>query len=96
LRRKRQIALLVFVSSIGLRHPIECLCLIGWGEVMTERNILPYDGEAILKGRIPPGSHHYSQERPQRQTVKSRKQEIAIGLSEARREGKKVPKKSSK
>jgi hypothetical protein len=29
-------------------------------------------------------------------TVKSRKQAIAIGLSEARREGKKVPKKSSK
>jgi hypothetical protein len=27
------------------------------------------------------------------QTVKSRKQAIAIGLSEARREGKKVPKK---
>ncbi|CAN5342837.1 hypothetical protein BH10PSE10_BH10PSE10_10170 [soil metagenome] len=29
-------------------------------------------------------------------TVKSRKQAIAIGLSEARKEGKKVPKKSSK
>jgi hypothetical protein len=29
-------------------------------------------------------------------TVKSRKQAIAIGLSEARREGKKVPKKASK
>jgi hypothetical protein len=29
-------------------------------------------------------------------TVKSRKQAIAIGLSEARREGKKVPKKSRK
>ena len=29
-------------------------------------------------------------------TVKSRKQAIAIGLSEARREGKKVPKKQSK
>ena len=29
-------------------------------------------------------------------TVKSRKQAIAIGLSEARREGKKVPKKKSK
>ena len=28
--------------------------------------------------------------------VKSRKQAIAIGLSEARRKGKKVPKKSSK
>jgi hypothetical protein len=28
-------------------------------------------------------------------TVKSRKQAIAIGLSEARRKGKKVPKKSS-
>jgi hypothetical protein len=28
--------------------------------------------------------------------VKSRKQAIAIGLSEARREGKKVPRKSSK
>jgi hypothetical protein len=28
-------------------------------------------------------------------TVKSRKQAIAIGLSEARREGKKVPKKRS-
>jgi hypothetical protein len=29
-------------------------------------------------------------------TVKSRKQAIAIGLSEARREGKKVPKKKKK
>ncbi len=29
-------------------------------------------------------------------TVKSRKQAIAIGLSEARREGKKVPKKRKK
>jgi 6-phosphogluconate dehydrogenase (decarboxylating) len=29
-------------------------------------------------------------------TVKSRKQAIAIGLSEARAEGKKVPKKSAK
>jgi hypothetical protein len=29
-------------------------------------------------------------------TVKSRKQAIAIGLSEARKKGKKVPKKSSK
>jgi hypothetical protein len=29
-------------------------------------------------------------------TVKSRKQAIAIGLSEARKEGKKVPKKKSK
>jgi hypothetical protein len=29
-------------------------------------------------------------------TVKSRNQAIVIGLSEARREGKKVPKKSSK
>ena len=29
-------------------------------------------------------------------TVKSRKQAIAIGLSEARREGKKVPKKKTK
>ena len=28
-------------------------------------------------------------------TVKSRKQAIAIGLSEARREGKKVPKRTS-
>jgi Family of unknown function (DUF6496) len=30
-----------------------------------------------------------------RKTVKSRKQAIAIGLSEARREGKKVPKRKS-
>jgi hypothetical protein len=29
-------------------------------------------------------------------TVKSRKQAIAIGLSEARKQGKKVPKKSAK
>jgi hypothetical protein len=26
--------------------------LIGWGEVMTESNILPYDGEAILMAII--------------------------------------------
>ena len=37
-----------------------------------------------------------AQERRSGRKVKSRKQAIAIGLAEARREGKKVPKKKSK
>ena len=33
---------------MGLRHPVECAFVDRLGEVMTESNILPYDGQAIL------------------------------------------------